>query len=61
MAEQWVIEINNEKVFFSRKWNGKTEESYAPVDVGRAAVFAAAIIQGYQPPRGLVRLDKLSD
>ncbi len=38
--------------------DGRVIESYAPQPPGVAAVFLAAIIQGFQPPRGLVPLDK---
>jgi len=51
----WQIEIAGDKVTFSRFKEDKCIESYGAVDKGRAAIYAAAIVQGFAPPRGLAR------
>ncbi len=56
--EKWVIEISDGRYTFSREVNGVVDEVYAPVCKKKAAVFASAIIQGFQPPRGLQSRDK---
>ncbi|KFC09038.1 hypothetical protein GTGU_01230 [Trabulsiella guamensis ATCC 49490] len=50
--ERWIITRDNDHYYFVREINGVVEESYAPVSRPRATVFAAAIIQGFEPPGG---------
>ncbi|MGO2354043.1 MAG: oligoribonuclease [Marinomonas foliarum] len=59
--ESWKMDIKGGKVFVSRWINGRLEESYRPLNRDEAAVSAAAILGGFQPPRGLTRLDKPAD
>ncbi len=62
MNEHWTIKTDNKNmVTFTRKINEQPIESYAPVTKDMASVFAVAIIQGFEPPRNLVRLDTLVD
>ena len=57
-SDRWVITVVNERYFINRQMEGfPPTESYAPVDRDRAAVFVAAVIQGFEPPRVLRRLD----
>lgn len=56
--ERWVIEITEGRYTFLKEINGSVDENYAPVCKAQAAVFAAAIIQGFQPPRDLRSCDK---
>ncbi len=55
----WHIDINRSGVLFRRLHNDQVVESYLRVSFPRAAVFVAAIIQGFQPPAHLVPIDKL--
>lgn len=54
----WVIDVRKEGVHLRRMHNGVPCESYRDVSPAVAAIWVAAIIQGYQPPRDLRRLDK---
>lgn len=56
--ERWVIEISDGRYAFTKEINGSIDESYAPVCKAKVAVFASAIIQGFQPPRDLRSCDK---
>lgn len=56
-GERWVIERADGKVFFRREHGGQVLEAYAPVCPERAAVYAAAISQGMEPPRALRGLE----
>jgi hypothetical protein len=58
--EKWVIEKTGEKFFFTRWLGDQVHESYAPVSQAVAGIYAAAIVQGFQPPHGLYYLDKLA-
>ncbi|WP_434939168.1 hypothetical protein ACRWQN_17640 [Shewanella sp. HL-SH8] len=58
--EKWVIEKTGEKFFFTRWLGDQVHESYAPVSQDVAGIYAAAIVQGFQPPRCLNYLDKLA-
>ena len=49
----WLIEIDGDVVQLKRLHEGKVCESYRHVDRATAVIWAAAIIQGYQPPRDL--------
>lgn len=52
------VTAGESSVTIRRLADGRVIEAYAPQPPGVAAVFLAAIIQGFQPPRGLVPLDK---
>ena len=56
--ERWAIDIQSDRFFFTREINGRTEESYAPVNKEKAAMFAVAIILGIEPPRLLTQVDQ---
>lgn len=56
--ERWIIEVKNDRFSFAREINGRIEDSYAPVNKDKAAVFAAAIIQGLEPPRLLTPAER---
>lgn len=56
-VDVWHVEIAGGRVSFSRWANGKCLESYGAVDKARAAVYAAAIVQGFEPPRSLLHAD----
>jgi hypothetical protein len=58
--EKWVIEKSGEKVSFTRFLGDQVHESYAPVSQEVAGIYAAAIVQGFQPPRCLNYLDKIT-
>jgi hypothetical protein len=49
----WEVVVYDDCVRFKRVDNGRTQEGYPPVSVSKAAVYAAAIIHGLQPPRDL--------
>lgn len=57
-SEKWVMEKKGELFVFTRMVNDKAIESYAPVSQAVAGIYAAAIVQGFQPPRCLIYLDK---
>jgi hypothetical protein len=57
--EKWVIEKTGEKYHFTRWLGDQVHESYAPVSQEVAGIYAAAIVQGFQPPHCLSYLDKL--
>lgn len=58
--ERWVIFVDNDSFLFSREVNGRIDEAYAPVNREKAAVFAAAIIQGFEPPRLLTPMSLMN-
>ncbi|HHL2526016.1 TPA: hypothetical protein ACQ317_001900 [Yersinia enterocolitica] len=58
---KWIMVVFEDRVCFSRFENGTKIESYAPVLVSKAAVYAAAIVNGLQPPRDLRGCDKPID
>ncbi len=61
-SDIWVIEAHQDKTFgFKRYVDGLLHESHALMKRKRAAIAASAIIQGYQPPRALLRCDKPAD
>jgi len=49
----WKMEVENGRVNFTRYSSGRPTEAYAPVNLEKAVVYAAAIIAGYDPPRNL--------
>ena len=57
-SDTWLIQVFPTGVHFSRLHEGRTVESYARVGLDKAAIYAAAVIQGFEPPRDLRRLDK---
>jgi hypothetical protein len=61
MTSTWRIEISPEGVYLQRLHNDHVIEAYAKVDHGKAAIYLTAILNGFQPPRALVRLDTPSD
>ncbi|MEX6285522.1 hypothetical protein AB6F89_02905 [Providencia hangzhouensis] len=59
--DAWVIQLGKNEVQFNRVIDGRIEESYAPVNYVKANVYAAAILNGLQPPRDLRLSDKPTD
>ena len=57
----WEVVVYDDCVHFKRVDNGRMQEGYPPVPVSKAAVYAAAIIHGLQPPRDLRPCDKPID
>jgi hypothetical protein len=51
--EEWRIQIEGETYYFNRYINGSASETYRSVCQAEAAVWVAAIIQGFEPPRRL--------
>lgn len=49
----WTIEVTEAGVRFLRIHQGRVVETYGVVDAKKAAVYAVAIVNGYQPPRAL--------
>lgn len=58
MPAEWEFEIRPAHVVFRRRHEGRVIESYCPVPHGLAAISAAAISQGFEPPRCLVPFGK---
>ncbi|CCV45136.1 ClpX C4-type zinc finger protein [Yersinia enterocolitica] len=58
---KWVVVVFEDRVCFSRFENGARIEGYAPVPVSKAAVYAAAIVNGLRPPRDLYQCDIPTD
>lgn len=54
----WVVDVLEDGVHLTRMHNGRPCESYRVVSCEVAVIWMAAVIQGYQPPRDLRRLDK---
>ncbi len=54
----WVVDMLRDGVHLTRMHNGFPCESYRAVSPAEAVIWLAAVIQGYQPPRDLRRLDK---
>lgn len=61
--EKWEIEISEDKTtfVFTRYIDGKVDEAYSPVKADKAAIYCAAVIHGYEPPRILLCRAKPSD
>lgn len=55
--ETWLFEVRDGETTMRRCAQGQIIETYAPVPAERAAIWAVAITQGFEPPRGLRRLD----
>lgn len=61
IVSDWQVVVYDDCVSFKRVDNGRMQESYPPVPISKAAVYAAAIVQGLQPPRDLRVCDKPVD
>lgn len=59
--DTFIITIDGNIFGLKRFVKGKLNESYAPVSKEKAAIYLAAIIQGYEPPRSLVHRDRPVD
>lgn len=57
----WQVVVYDNCVSFKRFDNGQIQEGYPPVPTSKAAVYAAAIVHGLQPPRDLRLCDKSID
>lgn len=55
------IEVKDGKYFLSRYENGKVKEQYRPETIEVILVWIVSVLNGFQPPRNLVHLDKLTD
>ncbi|CDG88100.1 hypothetical protein [Xenorhabdus bovienii] len=49
----WIIQLGAKGVLFSRVTNGRIDEDYAPVNRQKANVYASAILNEFEPPKGL--------
>lgn len=58
---KWIVVVYEDRVYFDRFGDGITLEGYAPVPPAKASVYAAAIVNGLEPPNGLRRCDKPTD
>lgn len=58
IISSWQMIVYDDCVSFKRVDNGRLQEGYPPVSVSKAAVYAAAIVHGLQPPRDLRLCDK---
>lgn len=61
VISSWEMVVYGDCVSFRRIGNGRIEESYPPVPLSKAAVYAAAIVNGLQPPRDLRLCDRPID
>ncbi len=55
------IKVEDGKYFLSRYENGKVKEQYRPETHEVIQIWIVSVLNGFQPPRNLVRLDKLTD
>lgn len=53
VISRWEIVVCTDRVLFTRVDNGLMQESYPPVPMAKAAIYAAAIVSGLQPPRDI--------
>ncbi len=51
--DEWRITIEDDRYTFARYASGTVIEVYRSVSQQEAAVWAVAVIQGYEPPRSL--------
>ncbi|NAV73987.1 hypothetical protein FGF91_24360, partial [Salmonella sp. zj-f60] len=58
---KWIVVVYEDRVCFERFGDGVNLESYAPVPPAKAAVYAAAIVNGLEPPKCLRPCDKPTD
>ncbi|WP_143497495.1 hypothetical protein [Pseudomonas sp. Irchel s3h17] len=49
----WEVVVYADCVRFKRVDHGRMQEAYPPVPTATAAVYAAAIVNGLQPPRDI--------
>lgn len=61
VISSWQMVVYDDHVSFRRVDNGQMQESYPPVPISKAAVYAAAIVHGLEPPRDLRPCDKPID
>ncbi len=59
--DEWRITIEDNRYTFARYASGTVIEVYRSVAQNEAAVWAVAVIQGYEPPRSLQDLEKPAD
>lgn len=57
-AATWMMVVDAEGVEMRRLHDGKPVEVYPKMDHARGAIYAAAISQGFQPPRDLRACDR---
>ena len=55
------ISVENGRYFLSRYKDGKVKEQYRPESKECMHVWITSVLNGFQPPRSLNHLDKLSD
>lgn len=55
------IEVKDGRFHLSRYKDGKVKEQYRPESKEHILVWIVAVLNGFQPPRILSHLDKLSD
>jgi hypothetical protein len=55
-AVEWVMSFDpaTSTLKCRKLVNGQIKEAYSPVSGGKAAMYALAVIQGFEPPRSLV-------
>ncbi len=53
------IEVKDGKYFLSRYKDGKVKEQYCPESKEGISVWIISVLNGFQPPRRLIELDKL--
>jgi hypothetical protein len=61
LVSEWSVAVFSDKVHFIRIKNGAKTENYAPVSIGKAAIYATAIVNGLRPPRDLYQCDIPTD
>ena len=54
------IEVKDGKYFLSRYENGKVKEQYRPETNEVIQVWIVSVLNGFEPPRNLLHLDKLT-
>jgi len=59
-GDVWQVEVRDDGVRFMRLFDGAPIETYGVVSKEKAAVYAAAITQGFEPPRALLGQGKVS-
>lgn len=56
---QWLVSLNADgSVSLTRYYQGGEIENWMPMPTDKAALALLAIVNGYQPPRRLDRLDR---
>lgn len=60
--QEITIKIKDGRYFLSRyELDGKVKEQYGPVKLKVLLIRIVSILSGFEPPRRLYRLDKLTD